>query len=458
MGTFVSDDLAMTDNKTSTRPDTWPFLHSGRLQRVMHAEGAYLYMQDGSKNGHRMLDAGGGAIIVNIGHGRQEVAQAIYDATLNCTYALPPWLTPEREALAEELQQHWLPKNLNRVHLTSGGSDANEAAIKIAVQYQVARGKPEKHQIISRNLSYHGATITTTAISGHAVRKRGLEPILNTYPTIETPYPLRCPLGPNHSGATDYYIEDLEQTIARVGAENIAALIAEPLNGSSGGGITPPPDYWSRAQQVLWDNDILLIMDEVMTGFGRTGEKFGYELYGVMPDLLVGGKGLAGGYAALGGVYSTDAIAELITESSYDVMFHTLAALPQSCAAATKVLQIIREEQMLSRVKSVGKQLMDRLNDALGQSPHVAEIRGEGLLIGIEVVRDRETLEPFPEQDNMTNKIVGHALGNGVSFYPGGTGDIRDIICIGAPFIIGDEEIDKMVTTLKLAITECTRQ
>ncbi len=457
MSTLVHDD-PLTDPKTPTGLDPWPFVRCGTLQRVMRAEGAYLYMQDGSKNGRKVLDAGGGAIIVNIGHGRQEVAQAIYDAILNCTYALPPWLTPEREALMEELQQHWLPKDLHRVHFTTGGSDANEAAIKMAVQYHAARGKPKKHQIIARNLSYHGATITTAAVSGHAIRKRGLEPIMNAYPTIETPYPLRCPLGAHHPDATDYYIENLEQTIAKVGADNIAALIAEPISGSSGGGITPPPGYWPRAQQLLWDNDILLIMDEVMTGFGRTGEKFCYTHYGIKPDLLVGGKGLAGGYAAIGGVYGGDVIAETITNSPYDVMFHTLAALPQSCAAATKVLQIIREEQMLSNVKKVGKQLLGRLDDALGQDPHVAEIRGEGLLIGIEVVRDRETLEPFPEEDNMTSKIVNYALGKGVFFYSGGTGDVRDIICIGAPFMIGDAEIDLMVTTLKTAIAESTKQ
>jgi adenosylmethionine-8-amino-7-oxononanoate aminotransferase len=419
---------------------------------VVRAEGAYLYRPDGSS----ILDAGGGAIVVNVGHGRADVADAIRQAAANSSYVVPTWLTPERNALVEELTSHWLPDHLSRIHLTSGGSEANEAAMKIAVQYQAARGKPEKSRIISRSLSYHGTTITTAGVSGHASRKRGLESILDRYPTIETPYPLRCPLGAHHPDAADYYLKDLQEVIAEAGADNIAALMAEPLNGSSGGAITPPADYWPRAQKILRDNDILLIMDEVMTGFGRTGKRFGSELYGVEPDLLVAGKGMAGGYAAIAGCYGTEEIARTIGGSVFEVMFHTFAALPVSCAAATRVLQILREEDLLPRVESTGAELLHRLQESLGQHPHVAEIRGEGLLIGIEVVKDRETLEQFPESDNITGKLVGYGLNDGVFFYPGGTGDARDIVCIGAPFIIGEEEIDKMVTTLSKALDACT--
>ena len=166
-------------------------------------------------------------------------------------------MTPERESLVKELTEHWLPPHLNRIHLTSGGSEANEAAIKIAVQYFAAKGQAEKSKIVSRSLSYHGTTITTAGVSGHASRKRGLEGILEQYTTIETPYPLRCPIGQHHPGATDYYINNLLAIIDSEGPENIAALIAEPMNGSSGGAITPPPDYWNRAAKILKDNDIL---------------------------------------------------------------------------------------------------------------------------------------------------------------------------------------------------------
>ncbi len=431
---------------------SWPFLGRSKPIEISHAEGAYLY----TKSGDAILDAAGGAIVVNIGHGRKEIAAAIEKASSNTSYVVPTWLTPEREALVEELTTHWLPPHLTRIHMTSGGSESNEAAIKIAVQYHAAKGKPEKNQILARSLSYHGTTITTAGVSGHASRKRGLESILDTYPQIETPYPLRCPLGQHHADAKDYYLDNLRNTIQQIGADNIAALIAEPMNGSSGGAITPPEGYWPAAQQILRDNDILLIMDEVMTGFGRTGVKFGSELYGIEPDLLVAGKGMAGGYAAVSGTYGTEEIARVIGESPFDVMFHTYGALPQSCAAATAVLQTLRREALIDDVQGKGEQLQSRLKEALGQHPHVAEIRGEGLLIGIEIVEERENLERFPAEAGITGKVVSHALGNGVFFYPGGTVEARDIICIGAPFIIGDAEIDKMVTTLSAAIDHAT--
>lgn len=431
---------------------SWPYLGRSKPVEISHAEGAFLY----TRQGEAILDAAGGAIVANIGHGRKEVAAAIAQASSNTSYIVPTWLTPEREALVEELTSHWLPPHLNRVHLTCSGSEANEAAIKIAVQYQAARGKPEKCQVLSRSLSYHGTTITTAGISGHASRKIGLEAILGTWPSIETPYPLRCPLGQFHPDAKDYYLKNLTDTIDRIGAENIAALIAEPMNGSSGGAITPPDGYWPEAQAILRKHDILLIMDEVMTGFGRLGTRFGAEFYGIEPDLLVSGKGLAGGYAAVTGTFSTDEIARTIADSPYDVMFHTFAGLPQACAAASAVLRVLREEDLLAAVQAKGADLLQRMQEALGQHPHVAEVRGQGLLIGMEVVEDRETLKQFPLEAKVTNRLVSHALGKGVFFYPGGTGEARDIVCIGAPYIIGEAEMDKMVTTLVDAVNHVT--
>ena len=429
---------------------SWPFLGRSKPLAIARAKGAYLYQQDGKE----ILDAGGGAIVVNVGHGRQEVAAAMSKAAQNTSYVLPGWMTPEREALAEELRSHWLPPGLTRIHLCSGGSEANEAAIKIAVQYHAAKGRPGKNKILARSLSYHGTTITTAGVSGHASRKLGLEGLLDKYPSIETPYPLRCPLG--RQEALGYYIDNLKQTIAAVGGEKIAALIAEPMNGSSGGAITPPDGYWQQVAAVLKQHDILLILDEVMTGFGRIGERFGLDFYGITPDIMVAGKGMASGYAAIAGTYSTDEIAQTLADSPYDVMFHTFSSLPSSCAAAVSVLKILREEELVSRVKKLGAQLKDRLHETLGQHPHVAEIRGEGLLIGLEIVKDRETLEPFPLEERITDKLVGRALNQGVFFYPGGTGEVRDMLCIGAPFIIGDKEIDKMTAALQASLAEVT--
>ena len=431
----------------------WPFLGRTEPLTVTGGKGAYLLKKDGTK----ILDAAGGAIVVNIGHGREEVAEALAKATAAGGYVVPTWMTPERESLVKELTEHWLPPHLNRIHLTSGGSEANEAAIKIAVQYFAAKGQAEKSKIISRSLSYHGTTITTAGVSGHASRKRGLEGILDQYTTIETPYPLRCPIGQHHPGATDYYINNLLAIIDSEGPENIAALIAEPMNGSSGGAITPPPDYWNRAAKILKDNDILLIMDEVMTGFGRTGKRFGCELYGIKPDLLVAGKGMASGYAAIAGCYGTEEIAATIAESDFDVMFHTFGALPVSCAAASSVLRILREESLLSNCEKRGNQLKQHLVDQFSQHPHIAEIRGEGLLLGVEIVKDRNSLERFPKTEQITNRMVSSALQSGVFFYPGGTGEARDILCIGAPFTVGDKEIELMAKALDSSLEQCFR-
>ena len=423
----------------------WPFLPKDAGLTIVKTEGAYLYTPQGKK----ILDAASGAIVNNIGYGREEVAEAIKEASLNNTYVLPPFLTPEREELLDELRNHWLPSHLTRIHLSSGGSEANESAVKLAIQYQASRGKPEKNIILTRSLSYHGTTLNMSGISGHTARKRGLESYVPTPRTIETPYPLRCPLGSFHPEAKDYYLNNLKEVIKDQGANNISALLMEPINGSSGGAIYPPDGYWEEAQEILKENDILLIADEVMTGFGRTGVDFSSNFYNLRPDILVAGKGMAGGYAAISGTYSTDEIADSILKAGYEVMFHTFAALPQSCAASTTVLKILRRENLCERVNPLGEQLKQKLISELGQHPLVAEIRGQGLLIGVEIVKEKEGLISFDEKEKITNQIVGKGLENGVFFYPGGTGEYRDIICLGPAFIINEEDINLMVSTLR---------
>ncbi|MBL4682750.1 MAG: aspartate aminotransferase family protein [Pseudomonadales bacterium] len=426
----------------------WPFVPAKRVMSIQRAKGNYLY----TKSGKKILDAAGGCIVSNIGYGVEEVAEAVSQAIKNCTFVMPPWLTEEREVLINELREHWLPPHLSRIHLASGGSEANETAIKMAIQYHAGMGHQERTVILTRDISYHGTTISMAAISGHPDRKRGLEGILDVYPNILTPYPLRCPLGAFHENATEYYLKDLEDRINEIGPNKIAALIAEPLNGSSGGAITPPQDYWQGAQKILKKHGILLIMDEVMTGFGRTGYKFGSELYGIKPDILVAGKGLAGGYAAIAGVFGTEEIAEGISRGGFNVMFHTFAALPQSCAAATCVLQILRRDELVLRSKSIGAKLKKSLTEKFSQHPLVAEIRGEGMLIGVEIVSDRGTLEPFPKEARITEKVIGYGLKEGVFFYPGGTGDIRDIVCLGPAFTLKENEIDEIVNALSVSL------
>ncbi len=421
----------------------WPFLDRNTLN-IDRASGMYLFTTEGDK----ILDAAGGAIVANIGHGRQRVVDKVAEATLNYTYVVPPWITPSRRALVEALEAHWLPEELRRIHITSGGSEAVESAMKLALQYHAARGETSRNQIISRSVSYHGTTVATTAISGHPARKKGLEHALPHYPSVATPYPLRCPLGSHHPDAGAYYADLLRETIVAEGAETIAALLAEPITGSSGGAIVPPADYWPRVRKICDEFGVLLILDEVMTGFGRTGLPFGYQHWDITPDILVSGKGLAGGYAPLGGVFATETIGATIEAAGMSVMFHTFGAHPAACAAGAEVLNIIIEERLVERAARMGALLHDRLVEVFSNHPHVAEVRGQGLLQAIEVVQDLDTLSQFPAEDGVTNRIVAKGLENGVFYYGGGTGEVRDIVCMGPPFIVEESHIETIAEVL----------
>jgi adenosylmethionine-8-amino-7-oxononanoate aminotransferase len=429
----------------------WPFLRTPQ-PTIVGARGVELYTGDG----RTLIDAAGGAIVANVGHGRERVAARVAEVTRDCTYVVPPWITPSRQALVEALARDWLPERLSRVHITSGGSEAVEAAMKIALQYQSAIGQPERRKIIARSVSYHGTTVTTTALSGHPARKRGLEHALVAFPRVPTPYPLRCPLGRHHPDAARYYVEDLRQTLEREDPATVAALIAEPITGSSGGAIVPPDGYWPEVRRLCDEHGVLLILDEVMTGFGRTGKAFGYRHWDIEPDILVAGKGLAGGYAPIGGVYAAEGVGAALADAGLGVMFHTFGAHPAACAAAAEVLEILVEEDLVARAAAKGELLAARLADAFAEHPRVVEVRGRGLLLAIEVVRDRETLLPYDEADQISNHIVARALEKGVFFYGGGTGEIRDIVCLGPPFVIDDGHIDTMVRVLAEAVDEVT--
>jgi len=210
----------------------------------------------------------------------------------------------------------------------------------------------------------------------------------------------------------------------------------------------PPADYWPRVRKICDEFGVLLILDEVMTGFGRTGLPFGYQHWDITPDILVSGKGLAGGYAPLGGVFATETIGATIEAAGMSVMFHTFGAHPAACAAGAEVLNIIIEERLVERAARMGALLHDRLVEVFSNHPHVAEVRGQGLLQAIEVVQDLDTLSQFPAEDGVTNRIVAKGLENGVFYYGGGTGEVRDIVCMGPPFIVEESHIETIAEVL----------
>ena len=421
----------------------WPFL-TGREINIQRAEGVYLY----TNTGQEIIDAAGGAIVSNIGHGRKRVADAVAKATQDYSYVVPPWVTPSRQAMLDALAD-WLPADLSRVHATSGGSEANEAALKIALHYQQAKGRDSKTEIIGRSISYHGTTLATASISGHPGRKLGLESALPEFGVVESPYPLR---GPEVDDLGTYYADALRDEIERIGPDNVAAFLAEPITGSSGGAIVPPDNYWPLIRQICDEHDVLIVMDEVMTGFGRTGKDFGFQHWDFTPDILISGKGLAGGYAPLGGVYAREDIGAAIQDAGFQVMFNTFGAHPAACAAAAEVLTIMREEDLVTRAATMGDYLAERLQQAFSNHPHVAEVRGKGLLRAIEIVANRDTLERFPQSDSVSAKIVATGLENGVFFYGGGTGEVRDIVCMGPAFTITEAQVDQVVTTLSESV------
>jgi len=437
-------DIANVDLK-SVEPDLprWPFVPTPFDFTVTGAAGSYLLTETGG----RILDAAGGAIVANVGHGRREVAETAADAMTSATYIVPPFSTPERERLTERLQRTWLPEGLSRVHLSSGGSEAVDTALRLARQYWLAKDEPSRTRIIARDISYHGATLATMGISGHPERKRGLEPFFVEPLWTRTPYPLRQndPQADKETGLDlgERLAAELDALITEQGAETIAAFIAEPISGSSGGALVPPGSYWPAVRKVCDKHGVLLIADEVMTGFGRTGTAFAVEHWGVCPDILVSGKGLGGGYTPICGVYATPAIARTLKAKGMGLFFFTFGASSGACAAADKVLDILEREDLLARVREM-EGVVRRYFAPLAEHPHIAEVRGKGLLWGLEIVRDKATLEPFPMRAGIGFRTVMEALKRGVYFYPGGTGEVRDIVLIGPPFIVEEAEIAQM--------------
>ena len=448
----------MTDPTASALGDParirdYAFVPGGTTLPVARAEGAWLYLPDG----RRVLDAAGGAIVANIGHGRAEVARAVARALEQASYLVPPFATGARLALVERLKRAWLPAGLTRVLFTSGGSESMDAALRLARQHHAAAGRHERWKMIGRDLSYHGATLATLAVGGHGKRRAGLEPLLLDWPKAPAHHCLRCPLGLARPGCDVACVDAIEALILREGPETVAAVVAEPVVGSTGGALVPPDEYWPRLAEICRRHGVLLIADEVMAGFGRTGRAFAVDHWGVVPDILVGGKGLAGGYAPMGGVYTSEEVVAPLAARGEEFMFYTYGAHPASCAAADAVLAIVEREGLVARAAEQGKRLKDRLEAALGAHPNVAEVRGRGLLLGVELVRDRATLEPFPIEAKLAGRVVAAGLGRGVFFYPGGAGAARDVVCLGPPFTIGDAEIDLIADVLPAAIDDAVR-
>jgi adenosylmethionine-8-amino-7-oxononanoate aminotransferase len=432
---------------------SWPFvpLNSAVFDEleIVSADGAYLVSRDGRK----ILDASAGAVVGNIGWGRQEVADIAASSLSRLTYALPPFATPERLELADRLTRDWLPGEMPGISFFGSGSEANEAAMRLARQYQIANGRETRWKIIGRDVSYNGTTMATLAVGGHDARRKGFEPMMQAMPHSSACYCLRCPLGKSYPTCDVACARELEAIIDREGPETVAAFHAEPITGTSGGAQVPPDEYWAVIVDICRAHDILLIADEVLTGFGRTGERMAVDHWSIEPDIIVMGKGMSGGYAAMSAVATTPRIPTAMAAVGLAPMFHTYGGHPAQCAVASKVLEIMDREKLIDRVREFGPKLGEKMS-ALRLNPNVADVRGRGFFYAVEVVRDKDSLEMFPADAGVTFKIMESTVARGVFTYFGGTGTVRDIINVAPPFIISEDEMDRIVSALDDAITE----
>ncbi len=407
---------------SADRSAKYPFLPGTAPLTIVGGEGSHVHTADG----RRILDGGGGAVVTNIGHGRPEPAEAAAAAMTGAAYVVPVWATEYRLRLIEHLQDGWLPEGLTRCLFVSGGSESVDTAIRVARQHHVARGDIDRWKIIGREISYHGATLATLSAANHDRRRATLEPMLTDQPKADF-----------------FDAEAVRKLVETEDPSTIAALVVEPVSGASGGALVPPDDYLPGLRSICDDHGILLICDEVMTGFGRTGARFATDHVGVVPDLLVGAKGLGGGYVPIGGVFATDAVVEPIAEAELTVMYFTFSGADVACAVSDRVLTILEDENLIERAATMGRRLVELLDDALGDHPNVADIRGRGLLQGVELVKDRSTGTHFGGE--LTPKVVAEALDRDCWIYPAGSGGVPDALLFGPPFTVSETELESLV-------------
>jgi adenosylmethionine-8-amino-7-oxononanoate aminotransferase len=425
---------------------------------AVRAEGSTIWDADG----RAYLDAAGGAIVVGIGHGRQSVARVMAEQAGRVAYAHGTTFTSEPlERYATALAAH-LPMDDPGVYPVSGGSEAMESALKLARAYHVARGEPERWIVIARWGSYHGNSLGALDLSGRKPLRRPYEAWLGRFRHVSAAYPYRAgEPGANALGDADELAAELERAFEAAGPGTVAAFVAEPIVGATLAAAVPPDGYWAPIAEVCRRHGVLLIADEVMTAFGRTGTWFGVDHWGVRPDILVGAKGATSGYFPFGFVAASGAVRDAVLDGPGFVHGFTYSHHAVGAAVAGEVLRILEEERLVEASAMKGDRLIALLDERLADHPNVGEIRGRGLLIGLELVADRETRAPFPRTDRVTERIVQAAREAGLLLYPGtglADGTNGDAILLGPPFVVTDDELAAIASGLAAAIGAVTRE
>ncbi|HUG60512.1 MAG TPA: aspartate aminotransferase family protein [Methylomirabilota bacterium] len=413
------------------------------------------------REGRTYIDASGGAAVSCLGHGHPDVTAAIHAQADKLAYAHTSFFTNEpAEALADRLIEG-APAGLSHVYFVSGGSEAVEAALKMARQFFVERGQPQRRNIIARRQSYHGNTLGALATGGNAWRREPFKPLLPQTHHIDPCYAYRHKRPDETEEAYGARAaQALEDKILDLGPETVMAFVAEPVVGATAGAVPAAPGYFKRIREICDRHGVLLILDEVMCGMGRTGTLHACEQDGVAPDLMTIAKGLGGGYQPIGAVLlSRDIFEAFRTGSGAFQHGHTYIGHPMACAAALAVQEVIARDDLLANVRAMGAHLARRLADSFGNHPHVGDIRGRGLFLGVEMVEDRGAKAPFDPALKMHARIKRAAMARGLMVYPaGGTvdGRIGDHVLIAPPFIVDAATVDTIVERLGEAIDAAT--
>ena len=406
--------------------------------------------------GRRYLDAAGGAVAVSIGHGDSQVAEALADQAARLAYVHATTFTSAPlEEYAAELADV-LPVPDPRIFPVAGGSEATESALKLARSYHLARGE-DRHLVLARGGSYHGNTIGALDVSGRPPLRRGYEPWLGRSRHLPAVYEYRCPAPTHPQGCGAWHAERLEEAILAEAPERVAAFIAEPIGGATLGATVPPDDYWPAVAEVCRRHGVLLVVDEVMTGFGRTGAWFGSDHWQLKPDILVAAKGASSGYWPLGLVVASGEVYETVA-ASFTHGF-TWSHHPVGAAVGRAVLARIREGELVERARVLGGRLLAGLTAALASLPAVGEVRGRGLLVAVELVEDREQRRPFLRSERMGERVRAAAMREGLLVYTSAgcaDGVNGDLVLLGPPLTISEEEVELVVERLTTAVATAT--
>ncbi|MGV6840044.1 MAG: aspartate aminotransferase family protein [Planktomarina sp.] len=423
------------------------------LPLAQKGDGVYLYDSEGKA----YLDGSGGAAVSCLGHGDSDVIAAMKAQMDQFEFAHTAFMTSQAaEDLATKLIKH-APNGIERVYLVSGGSEAMEAALKLARQYMLEIGQPERKQFIARRQSYHGNTLGALGTGGNMWRREPFDPIMASSTLINPCYAYR--FQEDGETAAEYgqrAANELEAELQRVGPENVIGFVAEPVVGATAGAVPAVDGYFKRIRQICDQYGILLILDEVMCGMGRTGSLFACEQDDISPDIVTIAKGLGGGYQPVGAMLCTGKIHDTIRDGTgFFQHGHTYLGHPIACAAALAVLTKLTDGGLTKRSAQMGEYLKQALHARFGQHPHVGDMRGRGMFRGIELVADRSTKEPFDPNHGIAKKLKAAAMENGLICYPNsGTidGQRGDHILLAPPFICTEAHIDELVDKLSTSL------